>query len=113
MERHAKAVVEYLTEDGRNPFRNWLASLKDRRAQAAIEARLTRVRLGNLGHCRSVGGSVMEFKIDFGPGYRVYFGQDGDKIVVLLCGGDKSTQAADIKKAQTYWADYQENLHGS
>ncbi len=68
----------------------------------------TRVRLGNTGNCRSVGGALMEMKVDFGPGYRMYFGQDGDKIAVLLCGGDKSTQAADIKTAQSYWADYQE-----
>lgn len=61
---------------------------------------------GNLGHHRSVGHGVHELKIDFGPGYRVYFGQDGDKVVVLLIGGDKKTQAADIKRAQEYWNDY-------
>lgn len=109
MENRPKTIVEYVQEDGHIPFRDWLGSLKDRRAQAIIDSRLTRVRLGNLGHCRSVGGPVMELKIDYGPGYRVYFGQDGDTIVVLLCGGDKGTQASDIKKAQAYWADYQEN----
>jgi len=62
--------------------------------------------MGNLGHCRSVGGGVVELKIDFGPGFRIYFGQDGDKIIVLLVGGDKRTQPTDIKRAKEYWVDY-------
>jgi putative addiction module killer protein len=109
VESKPKSLVEYAQNDGRVPFRLWLGSLKDRKAQAVIDARLTRVRLGNLGNCRSVGGAVMELKVDYGPGYRVYFAQDGDTVVVLLCGGDKSTQPSDIKKAQIYWADYQES----
>ena len=82
--------------------------LKDRKAAAIIDARLTRVRMGNLGNSKSVGQGVKELKVDFGPGYRVYFGEDSGKVVVLLIGGDKKTQPADIKLAQQYWADYLE-----
>ncbi|MEG4090340.1 type II toxin-antitoxin system RelE/ParE family toxin [Microcoleus sp. Pol12B4] len=73
-----------------------------------IEQRLDRVRLGNLGNSKSVGEGVCELKIDFGPGYRVYFGQLGSTIVLLLCGGDKSTQEQDIRKAKEYWKEYGE-----
>jgi putative addiction module killer protein len=69
-------------------------------------ARLNRVRLGNLGDCQSVGGGVHELRIDFGPGYRVYYGRQGLLVVVLLCGGTKRTQARDIVTAQAYWKEY-------
>ena len=101
-----QTIVEYIDAQGNAPFRAWLERLKDRKAQAVIDARLTHVRMGNLGHCRSVGHGVKELKIDFGPGYRVYSGQDGDKVVVLLFGGDKKSQPSDIKRAQEYWDDY-------
>jgi putative addiction module killer protein len=104
-----RTIVEYKDERGKNPFRNWLDKLKDKKAAAMIDARLTRVRIGNLGHWRSVGQGVKELKIDFGPGYRVYFGEDGEKIIVLLIGGDKTTQVKDIKLAQSYWVDYLED----
>ena len=99
-------VVEYIDEHGKNPFRQWLESLKDRKASAIIDARLTRVRMGNFGNCRSVGHGIMELKIDFGPGYRIYFGQAANRVVVLLVGGDKKSQPADIKRSQEYWNDY-------
>ena len=101
-----KTIVEYIDSKGRNPFRSWLLSIKDKRTRAIIDARLTRVRLGNLGHTRSVGQGVMELKIDFGPGYRVYFGEDGDTIIVLLMGGSKKTQSTDINVAKESWIDY-------
>lgn len=101
-----KDLVEYLTADGRSPFAEWLERLGDVRARAIIRERLNRVRLGNLGDSRAVGEGVMELRVDFGPGYRVYFGDDGATVVVLLCGGDKSSQAADILRAHQYWADY-------
>lgn len=103
-----RAIQEYVSTTGKNPFRGWYNRLKDMRAKVIIEARLTRVSHGNLGQCRSIGQDVMELKIDFGPGYRVYFAQDGDKIIVLLLGGDKSTQSKDIKLAKSYWQEYKE-----
>lgn len=96
----------YRTVDGRLPFGEWLASLHDERARARILVRLDRVSLGNFGDCRSVGEGVQELRIDYGPGYRVYFGQHGSTIVLLLCGGDKDSQAKDIDLAKHYWKEY-------
>jgi putative addiction module killer protein len=100
------AVLEYTTEDGHNPFREWLAGLRDREAAARVRVRLARIRLGNFGDCKSVGKGVSEIRVSYGPGYRVYFARKGDVVVVLLCGGDKRTQGDDIEVAQVYWADY-------
>ncbi|MCB0072155.1 MAG: type II toxin-antitoxin system RelE/ParE family toxin, partial [Caldilineaceae bacterium] len=99
-------MLEYLDEQGRNPFREWLEGLRDHQARARIRARLNRVRLGNFGDSKSVGGGVFELRIPYGPGYRIYFGRDGDKVVILLTGGDKRRQARDIALAQTLWDDY-------
>lgn len=88
------------------PFLEWLASLKDMRAVGIVRARLNRIRLGNFGDCKSVGGGVEELRIDFGPGYRVYFGREGASVVVLLCGGSKKSQARDIVAAQRRWKEY-------
>ncbi len=100
-------LLEYINENGKNVFRSWLHSLKDKVARARIRVRLNRVRLGNLGDLKSVGGGVNELRVDYGPGYRVYFDRDGFKIVILLCGGLKKTQSNDIKLAQQYWDEYQ------
>ena len=81
-------------------FSRWLHRLKDDNAAARILVRIRRAELGNLGDCSSVGGGVMEMRVDYGPGYRVYFARQGDSIVVLLCGGDKRTQQRDIKRAK-------------
>ncbi len=83
-----------------------MGSLRDQRAKARIRTRIARVRLGNLGNYEPVGNGVLELKISYGPGYRVYFGQVGVKLVILLCGGDKSSQAEDIRRAIEYWEDY-------
>jgi len=99
-------VEVYHTADGRSPFSEWLRGLKDRVAGARIRARLARVRLGNFGDTSSLGGGLHELRIDHGPGYRVYFGRAGDRLVLLLCGGAKRTQARDIEKARTFWSDY-------
>ena len=88
------------------PFSDWLASLRDVRAVGIVRARLNRIRLGNFGDCKPVGGGVEELRIDFGPGYRVYFGREGSVVVVLLCGGDKRTQARDILTARKYWKEH-------
>jgi putative addiction module killer protein len=96
-----------LYREGRStPFLEWLRSLKDGRAVGIVRARLNRIRLGNFGDCKSVGGCVHELRIDFGPGYRVYYGREGSLVVVLLCGGNKRTQARDIVTAQAYWREY-------
>jgi putative addiction module killer protein len=81
-------------------FDEWLRNLRDRRAQIRIEARLDRLADGNAGQTRSVGDRVSELKIDYGPGYRVYFTRVGMEIVVLLCGGDKGSQSRDIALAK-------------
>ncbi|MTJ07528.1 MULTISPECIES: type II toxin-antitoxin system RelE/ParE family toxin [unclassified Anabaena] len=101
-----REIQKYLKVDGTNPFDNWFDFLRDRRAKAKIRARLDRVEDGNLGDCKSVGEGVFELRIDYGPGYRIYFGQEGSKIILLLCGGDKNTQIQDIRKAKEYWEDY-------
>lgn len=100
-------LLEYVTKEGKNVFRTWLHKLKDKAARARVRVRLNRVRLGNFGDCKSVGEGVSELKIDYGPGYRVYFARNGATVVILLSGGTKKNQSKDIQLAQKYWADYQ------
>ena len=97
-------VYEY--SRGRCPLEIWLTRLKDRKARAIIRERIARLMLGNTGDVRSVGGGILELRVEFGPGYRVHYGEHGKRIGVLLCGGDKSSQVADIGSARTYWEDY-------
>lgn len=102
-----KVVINYYeAQSGRFPFRDWFDSLKDKKTQARVQIAVDRLEDGNPGKCESVGAGVYELKLDFGPGYRVYFGQAESRIVILLFGGDKSTQPRDIKRAQEYWCDY-------
>ena len=103
----AKEIEILLYRKGQSPpFLDWLASLREARAVGIVRARLNRIRLGNFGDCKSVGGGIEELRIDFGPGYRIYYGRHGALVVVLLCGGDKRTQARDILRAQKYWKEY-------
>ena len=81
-------------------FAVWLKAIRDPEARARINVRIRRVSLGNFGDMRSVGGSVHELRIHYGPGYRVYLARRGEAVVILLCGGDKRTQARDIARAQ-------------
>ena len=101
-----KEIEIYVTSSGRLPFSDWLNSLKDLNGAAKILLRLDRVRLGSLGDYKILDYGVCELRIPAGPGYRVYFGQAGHRVIVLLCGGDKSTQKQDILTAIHYWADY-------
>jgi len=86
MEAKAKIVEEYIDSRGKNPFRIWLKSLRNKKTQAVVDARITRIRKGNFGNCRSVDHGVNEFKIDYGSGYRVYFGQEGNMWLFLWRG---------------------------
>lgn len=92
--------------NGLVPFDEWFDTLHDRKMQAAVDARLTRVRAGNFGDCKSVGGGMFELRIALGPGFRVYYGLQGQRVVILLGGGDKSTQARDIRRAQQLWQQF-------
>jgi putative addiction module killer protein len=99
-------IVRYQREDGTEPYTEWFRKLSDAAAKMSIGKRLRRVEVGNLGDCKPVGQGVSELRIDFGPGYRIYFGMRGTVMVILLCGGDKSSQDRDIPKAKAYWADW-------
>lgn len=99
-------LVRYQRKDGLEPYTEWFRRLRDTAAKTSIAKRLRRVEVANFGDCRSVGGGVSELRIDFGPGYRVYFGTLGSLLVILLCGGDKSSQERDIERAKTFWADW-------
>ncbi len=101
-------ILHYLTVAGVDPFLEWFKALRDRQAQARVQARVDRVERGLFGDCEPVGEGVSELRIDWGPGYRVYFARAGSKVVLLLLGGDKRKQQADIKQAKEYWRDYQE-----
>lgn len=106
MQLHPRELRIYETEQGEAPFSSWVDSLRDQRARARIRKRLDRIELGNLGDYRSVGEGVFEFRIDYGPGYRIYFAEVDLLIILLLCGGDKSTQNSDILQSKQFWADF-------
>ncbi len=108
MPETAYCLEYYADEKGKEPFRDWLYGLRDRAAFARITVRLDRVELGNFGLCKNVGNGVFELKIDYGPGYRVYYAISGKTVVLLLLGGDKSTQTKDIETAKSYWASHRE-----
>ena len=96
-------------QNGLVPFDEWFDSLRDWKMQAAVDARLARVRAGNFGDCKSVGGGVFELRIAFGPGLRIYYGLHGKQIVVLLGGGDKNSQSRGIRRAQQLWQQYRQH----
>ena len=96
----------YQTSSGVQPFVRWLKNLEERRARAKIRARLVRLAGGNPGDMHPVGGGVLELRVDWGPGYRVYYSRLGELVVLLLCAGDKRTQQRDIERAKAYFKDY-------
>lgn len=98
-------VEQFIDDKGRSPFERWFNKLSST-AAAKITSVISRMEAGNFSNCKSVGAGVWENKLDFGPGYRIYFGKDGNKIVILLCGGTKKKQSNDIKKAKEYWSEY-------
>lgn len=98
-------VREYLTTGGTSPYANWFNRL-NATAAAKVTIAVTRMAQGNLGNAKSVGSGVQEYRIEFGPGYRIYFGRNGDRLVILLGGGTKKRQQDDIRDAQAYWLDY-------
>ncbi|MBX2989267.1 MAG: type II toxin-antitoxin system RelE/ParE family toxin [Bdellovibrionaceae bacterium] len=100
-------LVLFQYANGLCPYQKWFDGLKDLRTQAIIDARITRIRQGLLGDHRSVGKGVFEFRIDWGPGYRIYFAQEGKSLVLLLGGGDKKSQLQDIRSAKEAWLWHQ------
>nr|CAA9284843.1 Phage protein (ACLAME 827) [uncultured Armatimonadetes bacterium] len=109
METTERQVKLLVLENGKCPFAAWYTGIKDTLTRARIAARIARVQAGNPGDSKSVGEGVHELRLDFGPGYRVYFALIGDTIVVLLVGGDKATQEDDIERAQTLWKENRAN----
>ena len=101
-------AIVYKTPKGVEPYSVFVDGLRDRQAAAKIKARVSRAEMGNLGNHRTVGRGVIELKIDFGPGYRIYAALHG-KDIVLLGAGDKSTQDQDIAKSHVYWDQYRRN----
>jgi len=100
-------IRHYLTPDGKDVVLDWLQSLRDTKARIAIDRRINRMESDNFGDHRFCRDGVWELRIDVGPGYRVYYALAGSQVVLLLAGGDKRTQDADIKRAAAYWQDWQ------
>lgn len=98
-------IREFLTADNRSPFASWFDDLPPQ-AAAKVTVTLTRMERGHLSNAKSVGGGVQEYRIHWGPGYRLYFGWDGDRVIILLCGGTKRRQQDDIAEAKMHWAEY-------
>jgi putative addiction module killer protein len=101
-------IRRYLTESGRDVFGEWLSELRDVQARAKIVVRIDRLSIGNFGDCKSLRGGLFELRIDWGPGYRVYYALTGKECVLLLGGGDKRKQSSDIKRALKLLKDYRE-----
>lgn len=102
----AVEIRHYITRNGKDAFDDWLSELPDNRTQAKIAARINRLAVGNVGDCKSLGQGLYELRINWGPGYRVYYAIIGRACILVLWGGDKRTQAADIAKAHEYLTDY-------
>jgi putative addiction module killer protein len=100
-------MIQYVDEAGHDHFAKWFNEL-DARAAAKVTVYLTRIENGNFSQVKSVGSGVSECRIDFGPGYRVYFGQEGDRLVILLGGGTKKRQQKDIQAAKRLWQEYKQ-----
>jgi len=106
MEPQARTLLNFTLANGKAPFEDWLLTLGDKTTQARILRRIDRLRFGHFGDASNVGAGIFELRIHFGPGYRIYFGLHGTEVILLLCGGDKSTQTRDIAAAKLYWKEF-------
>ena len=106
-------IRHYVSRAGKDVFDDWLSELADARAQAKIANRINRLAAGNFGDCKALRQGVCELRIDWGPGYRVYYAMRGRVCVLLLCGGDKRKQSSDIYRALEYLKDYKERSEPS
>lgn len=104
-----REIRKLVLDNGRVPFDDWHQSLLDKKIHAAVDIRLNRVRLGNYGDHKPVGSGVSELRIDLGPGLRIYYGEHSGRVVLLLGGGDKSTQQRDINNAIAWWKQWKES----
>ena len=105
----SRTIIVYSDKTGKEPLTKWLNNLKDARIRRRIIARLRRMEQNHYGDCKHLQDGVFELRLFYGPGYRIYFGEDGETLIVLLCGGDKSTQDKDIQTAIRYWKEYKSN----
>ena len=105
MNKNNKILRNYITQSGKVPFLDWLNGIKDSVTRHRIRRRLDRVELGHYGVYKALGDGICELKLDFGPGYRIYFAEHDEIIVILLCGGNKSSQVKDINTAKMYWQE--------
>jgi putative addiction module killer protein len=103
-------IRHYVSQSGRDTFQDWLSGLPDIRTQAKIAARINRLAVGNFGDCKSLGQALWELRVDWGPGYRVYYTMPGKTCVLLLCGGDKHKQPSDIQRALRYLKGYHSRI---
>lgn len=99
----------YRDPNGREPFTEWLASIRDRKTRNRIQVRLDRLEYGHFGDCKSIGQGIFEIRLQFGAGYRIYFGEVDRTVVLILGGGDKSSQPRDIEHVEAYWLAYKES----
>ena len=104
-----RTVLRYCDENGSEPFTQWIVNVRDATTRRRILRRVDRMESGNYGDFKSLRDGVIELRLDFGSGYRVYFAEDGADVVLLLIGGDKSTQKKDIEKAKEHWKEYKNN----
>jgi putative addiction module killer protein len=111
-ETKEKAIEYYITQEGKIPFNQWYESLKDKRAREEVARRLNRAIQGNFGDHKILAEDLYEMRITYGPAYRIYYTEKDKRIIVLLCGGDKSTQTEDVEKAKQYLKDYLVSLGG-
>lgn len=100
-------INEYVTPNGEAPYSNWLNLLKDKKGKAIIISHVDRMEIGHFGDSKVLGDGIVELRIHYGPGYRIYYAREDKKIFLLLCAGDKSSQSKDIKQAKKYWKQYQ------